>query len=89
MNISHKDLRYRIYELPAEISQMCVQLVQRLGLVFGALDLLVTPEGEYVFLEVNPGGQWEWLEQETNLPFSATLAEVLIAGYERKDKVHA
>ncbi len=77
---SYRDLRYRIYELPSGISRQCVQLVERLGLIFGALDFIVTPDGNHIFLECNAGGQWEWLEQETNLPFAATLAEVLIAG---------
>jgi|SRR5579859_522386 len=77
---SYKDLRYHIYDLPERIKEQCIQLVQRLGLVFGALDLIVTPDGEYVFLECNSGGQWEWLAVETNLPFAQTLAEVLITG---------
>jgi glutathione synthase/RimK-type ligase-like ATP-grasp enzyme len=31
-------------------------------LKFGAIDLILTPAGEYVFLEVNPNGQWAWLD---------------------------
>ena len=86
---SYKDLRYRVYDLPDVVKLQCIQLVERLGLVFGALDFIVTPEGDYVFLECNAGGQWEWLEQETNLPFAATIADVLIAGKERRDGEHA
>jgi glutathione synthase/RimK-type ligase-like ATP-grasp enzyme len=81
---SYRDLRYRIYELPSELARQCVRLVERLGLVFGALDLIVTPDGDHVFLECNAGGQWEWLEEKTKLPFAATLAEVLIAGKEQE-----
>lgn len=76
----YQDLQYRVYELPEPIRQRCVQVVSRLGLVFGALDLIVTPDGDHIFLECNGGGQWQWLEYETNLPFSATIAEVLLAG---------
>jgi glutathione synthase/RimK-type ligase-like ATP-grasp enzyme len=86
---SYKDLRYQIYELPTSLSDQCIGLVERLGLVFGALDFIVTPDGAFVFLECNAGGQWEWLEQETNLPFAATIAEVLIAGREQRGEEHA
>lgn len=51
----------------------------RLGLRFGALDFLVTPSGEWYFLEVNPNGQWAWIEQETGLPISSAIADALIA----------
>lgn len=37
-------------------------------------------ENEFVFLEINPGGQYEWLEHETRLPFSETIADVLLQG---------
>nr|BBH92981.1 ATP-grasp ribosomal peptide maturase [Thermogemmatispora argillosa] len=73
-------VRYRPYALPEGIARRCVELVRRLGLVFGALDLIVTPDEDYIFLECNPGGQWEWLEVETGLPFAATIAQVLSAG---------
>jgi glutathione synthase/RimK-type ligase-like ATP-grasp enzyme len=84
---SYQDLRYRVFELPGPLALQCVQLVERLGLVFGALDFIVTPDEEFIFLECNAGGQWEWLEHETNLPFSATIADVLITG--KKGNVYA
>lgn len=48
--------------LPAEIDEACRRLMRRLGIVFGCLDLIVTPGGEHVFLEVNEMGQFLWLE---------------------------
>jgi hypothetical protein len=54
-----------------------------LGLVFGCLDLIVTPEGEYVFLEVNESGQFLWVEGYTGLPLLDAFTELLIQG--RKD----
>ena len=50
-----------------------------LGLVYGAIDMRLTPNGEYVFLEVNPAGQWLFIEQATGQPISAAIAEALIA----------
>lgn len=50
-------------ELPPNVASMCIRLVEMLGLAFGAIDLILTPENEYVFLEINPNGQWAWIEQ--------------------------
>jgi D-alanine-D-alanine ligase-like ATP-grasp enzyme len=48
-----------------------------LDLRFGALDFLVTPEGEWVFLEINPNGQWAWIEENTGLPITSAIADIL------------
>jgi len=77
---SYQDLRYSVYSLPAAIEKLCIQITQSFDLVYGAIDMIVTPNDEYVFLEINPGGQWEWLAAETGLPFAETIADVLIAG---------
>jgi glutathione synthase/RimK-type ligase-like ATP-grasp enzyme len=49
-----------------------------LGLVYGAIDLILTPDGEYVFLEVNPSGEWGMLERDLNYPISDAIAHALI-----------
>lgn len=49
--------------LPPEVEARCLALLDRLGLVFGCLDFIVTPAGEHVFLEVNQMGQFLWLEE--------------------------
>ncbi len=49
--------------LPPEVDRACRDLMQRLGLVFGCFDIIVTPEGEHVFIEINEMGQFLWLEQ--------------------------
>lgn len=71
-------LRQERGELPNSIAQMCKALLQQLNLVFGAFDFIVTPDDRYVFLEVNPTGQWLWMETELNFPISATFADMLI-----------
>ena len=53
---------YDVVPLPPIVRQRVFDLMSRLGLVYGALDLIVTPDDEYVFLEINPGGQWLWME---------------------------
>ncbi len=57
-------------------------LMGRLGLVYGAIDLRRTPEGEEVFLEVNPAGEWRFVEERTGQPITEALA-ALLAGLDR------
>jgi len=49
-----------------------------LRLVFGAVDFKVDSDGKYYFLEVNPSGQFAYLEVNTGLPLMSTLASVLV-----------
>lgn len=72
--------RHEVHHLPDEISEKLLRLMQELGLVFGCLDLILTPEGEYVFLEVNPAGQWGWIEHFTGMPITEALTDMLIRG---------
>ena len=65
------------HELPPEIERRCVQLVKRLGLCYGTIDMVVTPEGRYVFLEINPNGQYLWIEELTGLPISDAICNLL------------
>lgn len=68
---------YTPHRLPLSIEQRCQDLVQALGLAFGALDLILTPDGEYVFLELNANGQWGFVELATGLPIAAAIADFL------------
>ena len=63
--------------MPDEIKKACVDLTKYYGLEFGAIDLVLTPEGNYVFLEINPNGQWAWIEVLTRLPISDAIANLL------------
>ncbi len=71
-------LHYIPHTLPDEICQRLLLVQRSLGLIYGAYDLIVTPENEYIFLEVNPLGQWLWLERLTGLPISQALANTLM-----------
>jgi hypothetical protein len=75
-----KGLKYSPYNLPNDISQKCLQFLRLMKLNFGAFDFVVTPSGEFVFLECNPNGQWLWIELETGLKISEAIAEVLETG---------
>ena len=71
-------LSYSLCDLPRNIRKLLVRMSRRLMLSFGAYDLIVTPSGQYIFLEVNPLGQWLWLENATGVPISRALAELLL-----------
>jgi glutathione synthase/RimK-type ligase-like ATP-grasp enzyme len=73
-------LQYTPHSLPAAVSKACSRVVDALGLAYGAIDLLLTSDGRYVFLEVNPSGQWGWIERETGQPISRELARLLLMG---------
>lgn len=66
------------YELPDAIHGRLAALMQRLGLRQGAIDMIVTPSGEYVFLEVNPHGEWGMLERDLGLPIGDAIAQALL-----------
>lgn len=55
-------LPIRPHRLPDAIEVGCRSVMRALGLQFGCMDWIVTPEGEYVFLEVNEQGQFLWIE---------------------------
>jgi glutathione synthase/RimK-type ligase-like ATP-grasp enzyme len=73
-----EECRWQAAELPTEVASSLQVLLSELGLVFGAVDLICTPAGEYVFLEVNPGGEWGMLERDLGLPISEAIAEALL-----------
>jgi len=55
----------------------CAQMLARLDLVSGAFDFIVSRDGDWFFLEVNPTGEWAWLEEFLGLPIRDAFIEVL------------
>lgn len=73
------EIKYEATELPPEIHARCLAFVRSYGLNFSALDLIVTPENDYVFLENNPVGQFYYIQQLIpQFKLLETLAETLI-----------
>jgi glutathione synthase/RimK-type ligase-like ATP-grasp enzyme len=70
-------LPHRTHDLPKETADLCRGLVDHLGLVFGAIDLALRTDGTYVFFEINPNGEWVWLEDQLGLPISDRIAQWL------------
>src|SRR5947199_7826560 len=61
------------FSLPEEVEASLLRLMESFGINFASLDMILTPEGEFVFLELNPNGQWLWLELELGLPLVASM----------------
>jgi ATP-grasp ribosomal peptide maturase len=74
---NHRDLRYQPCNVPAEVAHGVRQLMCSLELPFGALDFAVDAAGSWWFYEINPNGQWLWIERQTGLPISVALADLL------------
>ena len=71
-------LQFFRYNIPKDISAKCIEIVKKLNLKFGAIDLIKDVNGNYVFLEINPNGQWAWIETQTQLPISDAIINELI-----------
>jgi glutathione synthase/RimK-type ligase-like ATP-grasp enzyme len=72
-----KKLTFRKIILPNEVAELCIQIVNELKLNFGAIDLIKTKTNEYIFLEINPNGQWAWIENQTGLKISDAIIKEL------------
>jgi glutathione synthase/RimK-type ligase-like ATP-grasp enzyme len=82
------EIRYTAERLPPEIEHRCLELVRSYGLNYGAIDLIVTPGGEYVFLENNPAGQFLFIEELVpELNMTGALAECLLEGAKARERV--
>jgi glutathione synthase/RimK-type ligase-like ATP-grasp enzyme len=74
-------LPHKIVKLPDEINEACLKLTHGYGLNYGAIDLILTPDGQYVFLEINANGQFMWVEELLpDLKMKSALAACLIRG---------
>ncbi|MHC5937778.1 MvdD family ATP-grasp ribosomal peptide maturase [Nostoc sp.] len=65
------------YTLPQDVEEKLLKLMAEFGLNYGAIDIILTPDGRHIFLEVNPVGEFFWLERCPGLPISQAIAQVL------------
>jgi len=68
---------YAIVPLDPGIEAALRAMLAHYRLRFGAFDLIVTPTGEHVFLELNPNGQFLWIELVTGAPLTRAMADLL------------
>lgn len=72
-------VKFSIGALPPDVENKIREFMRRMGLRYGAIDMIVTPEGEYVFLEVNPSGQWSFVQKATGMPIAEAIAHLFLA----------
>lgn len=70
-------LSYVQVKFPRKIANLCLRMLTSLGLVFGAFDFVMSKDGKLYFLEVNPNGQWYWIEDLTGISISSAIANTL------------
>lgn len=85
----HGHTPYYPHELPPDVGQRCVRLVEKFGLCYGTIDMVFTPDERYVFLEINANGQYLWIENATGLPISDALVELLCTGRSQSSQASA
>jgi hypothetical protein len=86
------ELTHTIHTLPEEVADKCTKLVSALNLRFGAIDLIQDRDGQYWFLEINPNGQWGWIEHRTKVAISAAIVDELLSislGWSNRNEISA
>jgi glutathione synthase/RimK-type ligase-like ATP-grasp enzyme len=73
-------VEYSASSLSEDLKAMCKAMLKRLGLVYGAFDFVRTPDGDLVFLEVNPTGEWAWLEDQLGFPMREAFIDLFFGG---------
>lgn len=75
--IDISNARIEAVDLPGEVQDRLHALMKELGLVYGAIDMRRTPDGRYIFLEINPSGQWLFIEHYSKQPITQAMAQKL------------
>ncbi|WP_312994495.1 grasp-with-spasm system ATP-grasp peptide maturase [Chryseobacterium flavum] len=70
-------IRYIPYSLPDDIREKINNLMTKLNHNIGAIDLIVDINDNYIFLEVNPGGQFSYYSDMCNFYIEKKIAEIL------------
>ncbi len=73
-------LKYSTIELSSELKEKCKMLMSSLNLQFSAIDFIESENNDLIFLEINPNGQWAWIEQQLKYPISESIVKLLING---------
>jgi glutathione synthase/RimK-type ligase-like ATP-grasp enzyme len=82
----YHDIVHTPIDLPNSIARACTAMCDHFGLRFGAFDFALDAHGEWFFLELNPNGQWYWIEEMTGQPLSAAMASEIARQIERRAK---
>jgi glutathione synthase/RimK-type ligase-like ATP-grasp enzyme len=68
---------YSLCELPPAILRGCLELTAALQLTYAAIDFIQLEDQTLVFLEVNPGGDWAWIDSQVESGLTTIFAKVV------------
>ena len=72
------NVSYEKIDLPKNVENFCLDMLKHYDLSFGEFDFIKNKKDEYVFLEINPNGQWLWLELQSGYNLTKDVAENLL-----------
>ncbi len=73
-------------ELPTEITDKIHQLLDIYNVDYGAIDMILEPDGTYYFIEINGAGEFFWLDNLTEgNQISKAIADLLCGKIERRE----
>ena len=67
-------LKFELIDMPQVVIDKCFSITHHYGLIYNTIDIICTPDNEYVFLEINPNGQFGWMDVLINNRISKALA---------------
>jgi glutathione synthase/RimK-type ligase-like ATP-grasp enzyme len=76
-DISSFELRHEPIVLPPPVEQACLDMTSHFGLRYSAIDLVLDRDGIHHFLELNPNGQWAWIEKKAGYPIRDAIIDCL------------
>ncbi len=80
VDVREKDMTsypYTNYALPSYLEKSILKFTSKLGLSYCSMDIIKSIENEYFFIDLNPGGQWAWIENLTGANISLSIANWL------------
>lgn len=71
-------VRIEPHTLDLTLEKQCLDLTRSLNIKYGCVDMIIKPNGEPIFLEINTNGAWVWVEDATNYKISDCIANMLV-----------
>lgn len=65
------------YHLSDDIQSKLSAFMNLIDMNCGSIDMIYSPDGDYIFLEVNPVGQFHWLDKNCNYFLEREIAKCL------------
>lgn len=70
--------KHERYQMPKSEIDKCLRMMKLMELRYGAFDFILTPDDKLIFLELNPNGQWAWIENQTGYGIADAIVDLMI-----------